>query len=215
MTNLHIHAYSYGHYDQCLSRPDLYNILLSRIPKERLKLGKRFVNFQQTIHPETGAEQVMVRCSDGTYYHADVLVGADGASSVVRQSLYRQMKDEGSLPKVDQEEHQYRHVSLIGVTNALSTRKHPDLKEKFSQFKVFVNKQSPYMVSFPKGFFFHRAPLVLMHMDSVVQKPKVLYLPSLLLVTLHNCTLVEISVGSCLSQGPDTLGLCLETWMYL
>ncbi|KAG0220085.1 hypothetical protein B0O80DRAFT_163634 [Mortierella sp. GBAus27b] len=138
----------YGHYDQCLSRPNLYNILLSRIPKDRLKLGKRFVNFQHIHHPETGAEQVMVRCSDGTYYHADILVGADGASSAVRQSLYRQLKDEGTLPKVDQEEHQYRHVSLIGVTNPLNTKKHPDLKDKFSQFKVVVNKNSPYMCWF-------------------------------------------------------------------
>ncbi|KAF9348276.1 hypothetical protein BGX34_002570 [Mortierella sp. NVP85] len=138
----------YGHYDQCLSRPDLYNILLSRIPKERLKLGKRFVNFQHTLHPETGAEQVMVRCSDGTYYRGDILVGADGASSVVRQSLYRQMKDEGALPKADQEEHQYRHVSLIGVTNPLTSRKHPDLKENFSHFKVILNKNSPYMCWF-------------------------------------------------------------------
>ncbi|KAF9104432.1 hypothetical protein BGX27_010101 [Mortierella sp. AM989] len=152
----------YGHYDQCIPRPDLHNILLSRIPKHRIKLGKRLVNFQHirtnssndsglgdspTLDSKLSSpsERVMVRCSDGTYYYGDVLVGADGASSAVRQSLFRQMKEEGTLPKVDQEEQQYRQVSLLGVTNPLNSRKHPDLKETFSNFKIILNRNSPYM----------------------------------------------------------------------
>ncbi|KAG0364390.1 hypothetical protein BGZ54_007583 [Gamsiella multidivaricata] len=138
----------FGYYDQCISRPDLYNILLSRIPKDRLKLGKRFVNLQHVHNSETGADQVKVRCSDGTYYHADILVGADGSSSAVRQSLFRQLKEEGTLPKVDQEEQQYRQVSLLGVTNPLSPKKHPDLGKSSSHFKVVLGKNSPYMCWF-------------------------------------------------------------------
>ncbi|KAF9126302.1 hypothetical protein BGW39_006726 [Mortierella sp. 14UC] len=149
------HQQRYGHYGQCITRPDLYNILLSKIPKERLHLGKRFVNSQNMIDPVTGTcLQVQVRCSDGSLYAADVLVGADGASSAVRQTLFRQIKEQAAngsnsghkpLPKQDQEEQQYRQVALVGVTNPLNLRRYPDLQETFSQFKVILSRTSPYM----------------------------------------------------------------------
>ncbi|KAF9155308.1 hypothetical protein BG015_010332 [Linnemannia schmuckeri] len=150
------HQQRYGHYGQCITRPDLHNILLSKIPKERIHLGKRFVNSQNIIDPATGiCHQVQVRCSDGSLYSADTLVGADGASSAVRQSLFRQIKEESGngghghgqkpLPKQDQEKQQYRHVALVGVTNPLNLKRYPDLDETFSQFKVILYRHSPYM----------------------------------------------------------------------
>ncbi|KAG9070979.1 hypothetical protein KI688_008522 [Linnemannia hyalina] len=130
------------------------------IPKERIHLGKRFVNSQNIIDPATRiCHQVQVRCSDGSLYLADVLVGADGASSAVRQSLFRQVKEEhgsgiGShghgqkpLPKQDQEEQRYKQVALVGVTSPLNLKRYPDLGEAFSQFKVILNRHSPYMES--------------------------------------------------------------------
>ncbi|KAF9429684.1 hypothetical protein BGZ76_001142 [Entomortierella beljakovae] len=150
----------YGDYDQCILRSDFYNILLSRIPKDRLKLGKRVVNIQHIrgsggngctqnsmsdSTPSEYSDRVMVRCSDGTYYYGEVLVGADGASSAVRQSLFRQLKEEGLLPKADQEEQQYRQVSLLGITNPQSSKKYPDLNEPFSNFRIVLNRNSPYM----------------------------------------------------------------------
>ncbi|KAF9189458.1 hypothetical protein BGZ51_009569 [Haplosporangium sp. Z 767] len=156
-------------------RPDLYNILLSQIPKDRLKLGKRVVNFtyvqrhshisqssnstSSVKHKSTSSvnvnsnnysdqgepDKIMVRCSDGTFFYGDILVGADGASSAVRQRLYRQLKKEGTLPKADQEEEQYRQVSLVGVTNSLNPKRYPNLNEDFSQFRVVLNKNSPFM----------------------------------------------------------------------
>ncbi|KAG0298535.1 hypothetical protein BGZ96_010581 [Linnemannia gamsii] len=151
------HQQRYGHYGQCITRPDLYNILLSKIPKERIHLGKRFVNSHNINDPATGVcTQVQVRCSDGSFYAADVLVGADGASSAVRQSLFRWIKEESGngtghghgqkpLPKQDLEEQQYRQVALVGVSNPLNLKRYPDLGETFSQFKVILSRHSPYM----------------------------------------------------------------------
>ncbi|KAF9928774.1 hypothetical protein FBU30_002094 [Linnemannia zychae] len=152
------HRQRYGHYGQCITRPDLYNVLLSKIPKERLHLGKRFVNYQNMIDPSTGlCHQVQVRCSDGSLYSGEVLVGADGASSAVRQSLFRWIKEESStngnsgsikqkpLPKQDEEPQHYKQVALVGVTNPLNGKRYPDLQETFSQFKVILSKDSPYM----------------------------------------------------------------------
>ncbi|KAG0032095.1 hypothetical protein BGZ81_011671 [Podila clonocystis] len=136
------HQKRYGNYDQTIPRPDLYNLLLTRISPDRIKRGKRLVNFRQT---ET---EVTVRCSDGTFYTAEILVGADGAASTVRTSLYRQMKDAKVLPRADQEPEKYRHVCLIGVTNPLSLKRYPDLGLRFSTFKIVLNRNSPYMCWF-------------------------------------------------------------------
>ncbi|KAF8985135.1 hypothetical protein BGZ52_011448 [Haplosporangium bisporale] len=136
------HQKRYGSYDQTLPHPDLYNLLLTHIPPERVKRGKRLVNFKQT---ET---EVTVRCSDGTFYAAEILVGADGAASTVRTSLYRQMKDVKLLPRADMEPEKYKHVCLIGVTNPLSLKRYPDLGLRFSTFKIVLNRNSPYMCWF-------------------------------------------------------------------
>lgn len=88
---------------------------------------------------------------------AEVVVGADGASSAVRQCLFRQIKEEHGngtgrdghsqkpLPKQDQEEQRYKQVALVGVTSPLNLKRYPDLGETFSQFKVILNRHSPYM----------------------------------------------------------------------
>ncbi|KAF9318755.1 hypothetical protein BG003_010587 [Podila horticola] len=136
------HQQRYGNYDQTIPRPDLYSLLLTHIPADRVKRGKRLVNFKQT---ET---EVTVRCSDGTFYTAEILVGADGAASTVRTSLYRQMKDARVLPRADQEPEKYRHVCLVGVTNPLSLKRYPDLGLRFSTFKIVLSKNSPYMCWF-------------------------------------------------------------------
>ncbi|KAF9271217.1 hypothetical protein BGZ74_006335, partial [Mortierella antarctica] len=60
-----------------VSRPELYNILLRPIPKERIHLGKKVLSFLQN---ENG---VMIRCADDSsvHIHGDILVGCDGAYS--------------------------------------------------------------------------------------------------------------------------------------
>ncbi|KAF9177061.1 hypothetical protein BGZ50_009246, partial [Haplosporangium sp. Z 11] len=49
------------------ARPDLYNLLYSKIPKEKIMFKKKILSLQQN---ENG---VMVRVADGTTYHGDIL----------------------------------------------------------------------------------------------------------------------------------------------
>ncbi|KAG0334393.1 hypothetical protein BG005_004866, partial [Podila minutissima] len=79
-------------------RPELYELLLSRVPKEKILLGKKVMSILQN------KEGAMIRCSDNTSYHGDIIVGADGAYSGVRQSLYKQLSDENKLPVCDAEQ---------------------------------------------------------------------------------------------------------------
>ena len=79
--------------DACLSRfgapyytvhrADLHSCLLSRIPAGRLRLGVRCVAVTQT------AGAARLELSDGTTVEADLVVGADGIHSVVREHLVR------------------------------------------------------------------------------------------------------------------------------
>ncbi|KAF9297732.1 hypothetical protein BGZ91_010107, partial [Linnemannia elongata] len=55
-------------YDRILfARPELYDMLFNKIPKEKLHMSKKVLSFQQNH------EGVMVRFSDNTSIHGDIL----------------------------------------------------------------------------------------------------------------------------------------------
>ncbi|KAG0025770.1 hypothetical protein BGZ81_006858 [Podila clonocystis] len=78
-----------------VARPDIYDLLLRQIPKEKIHMGKKVMSLFQN---DNG---VMIRCSDNTTHHGDILVGADGAYSGVRQNLYKALKKKKLLPNSD------------------------------------------------------------------------------------------------------------------
>ncbi|KAF8945122.1 hypothetical protein BGZ47_003213 [Haplosporangium gracile] len=84
-----------GYERQLFPRPELHDMLFSKIPKEKMHLSKKVLSFQ---HNHEGA---MVRFSDNTSIHGDILVGADGTHSTVRQHLYKTLEKEGLLSKSD------------------------------------------------------------------------------------------------------------------
>jgi 2-polyprenyl-6-methoxyphenol hydroxylase-like FAD-dependent oxidoreductase len=63
-------------------RADVHRILLSLLPKNAGFLSKRCISVDQN------QKTAVARFEDGSEYEADVIVGADGIHSVVRQSLY-------------------------------------------------------------------------------------------------------------------------------
>ncbi|KAG0010226.1 hypothetical protein BGZ81_002895, partial [Podila clonocystis] len=66
--------WSVGYFEHIISRPELYDLLFNSVPRERILLGKRILSSIQN------EDSVMVRCSDNTSYHGDILVGVDGAT---------------------------------------------------------------------------------------------------------------------------------------
>src|SRR5690606_10875221 len=98
-------------YDRLVfARSDLQKLLLSRIPPEKILMSKKVVSM---IQDEDG---VAVRCQDKSVYVADILVGADGTHSAVRQSLYRRMKQDSKLPEADMRLMSKGYVCLLGKT---------------------------------------------------------------------------------------------------
>ncbi|KAG0020492.1 hypothetical protein BGZ81_009313 [Podila clonocystis] len=119
-------------------RPALHEWLLSKIPPSKLHMGKKILAVQQS------EEGVKMRCSDNTGYTGDILIGADGAYSGVRQSLYKQLDQQGLLPEEDRKEMPMTYVCMVGTTKSLDPEKYPELKDPHSHFSTVLGKSKPH-----------------------------------------------------------------------
>ncbi|KAG0026442.1 hypothetical protein BGZ82_009469 [Podila clonocystis] len=117
-----------GAMEYVVSRPDLYDLLLRQIPKENIHMNKKVLSFLQS---ENG---VLIRCADNSTHEGDILIGADGAYSAVRQHLYSELKKEKKLPASDDVPLPYSCVCLVGQTEPLDPEEYPHLKLPVSQF---------------------------------------------------------------------------------
>ncbi|KAI1314762.1 hypothetical protein EDD11_001731 [Mortierella claussenii] len=122
-----------------VTRSALYNLLLRQVPAEKVHLGKRLLSFQQN---ELG---VRVQFADSSIAHGDILVGADGAYSGVRQNLYSQLKKKEMLPASDDCALPFSCVCLVGQTKPLDPTKYPELLEHHCRSSLIIGKEKPYM----------------------------------------------------------------------
>ncbi|KAG0090463.1 hypothetical protein BGZ93_007368 [Podila epicladia] len=121
-----------GSNEYLVARPELYNLLLRQIPKEKIHMSKKVLSFMQN---EDG---VMIRCADNQTHHGDILVGADGAHSAVRQHLYKELKQKKILPPSDDIPLPFNCVCLVGQTEVLDPEEFPDLNLPHSKFNTVV-----------------------------------------------------------------------------
>ena len=131
-----------GEKSYIIARPILYNILYSRVPKEKILHSKRVMTMKN------GERGVRVECNDGSFYEGDILVGADGAYSPVRQGMYRLLKRDNKLPSSDDKPLPYNVVCLVGQTTPLDPEEFPSLKEKMCVFNNMESISVPYQVRF-------------------------------------------------------------------
>ncbi|KAI7817018.1 hypothetical protein BC939DRAFT_467147 [Gamsiella multidivaricata] len=124
-------------YDNLLfARPKLYELLRKQVPAEKITLGKK------VLRAEEKDNKVHIHCSDNTSYHGDILIGADGAYSGVRQSLYKRLDEAGVLPKSDLESLSIAYVSMVGVATPPNPEKYPQLKDDYSHFSQVLGKDA-------------------------------------------------------------------------
>ncbi|KAF9896587.1 hypothetical protein BX616_007163, partial [Lobosporangium transversale] len=95
-------------------------------------MGKKILS---TVQGDLG---VQIRCSDGSFADGDILVGADGAYSGVRQNLYEQLKKEGKLPSCDDKALPYSCVCLVGQSSPMDPSVVPELTNPLCHYKNIV-----------------------------------------------------------------------------
>ncbi|KAF9911350.1 hypothetical protein EC991_003915 [Linnemannia zychae] len=120
------------------SRPELYDILLSEIPPERISFNKRVLSMTKTIH---GTE---INCADNSSYEADIIVGADGAYSSIRQNIYRKMAEEGTLPLSDSKDMAMPYLCMVGTTTERNPERYPELKDEYTHIHHVIGDSTPY-----------------------------------------------------------------------
>ncbi|KAK3847061.1 MAG: hypothetical protein J3R72DRAFT_379683 [Linnemannia gamsii] len=126
-------------YDQIVfSRPDFYDILLSKVPRENIHFSKKVMSLEQN------KEGVMIRCADGTTYHGDILVGADGAYSGVRQALYKRLGKAETLPPSDADDLNKGFICMVGTTDPVDPAKYPGVDDKGAHCNQIIGRNNNY-----------------------------------------------------------------------
>ncbi|KAG0339065.1 hypothetical protein BG000_002914 [Podila horticola] len=118
-------------------RPALYDLLLAKIPKHKISFRKKVLSIQETSHG------VVINCADSSSYEGDIVVGADGAYSAVRQSLYKQLEKQNKLPASDAAQMNVNFMTMIGTTDPLDPNKHLGIGGDATACSMMFAKDSP------------------------------------------------------------------------
>lgn len=116
--------------------------MLRQVPKDKLHFSKRVLTISQE------EERITVQTADNCVYEGDILVGADGAYSAVRKRMYEALKQEGKLPKSDQEELPFKSTCLVGQTQPMDFANFPEFNKDQVAFYNTMAADQPYTVSF-------------------------------------------------------------------
>ncbi|KAG0019893.1 hypothetical protein BGZ80_005111 [Entomortierella chlamydospora] len=130
----------YGYHGYVMARPQLFELLKSRVPKSKVYLRKQVVDVIQDDHG------VVCKCADGSEFWSDILVGADGAYSKVREIMYQELQPLGLLPESDAKNLDVTHFCVLGVSKAMDPEKFPSVKEDYSKFELMIFRKRRFSV---------------------------------------------------------------------
>ena len=102
---------------------------------------------KKVLSTDEGDNGITVTFSDGTTASGDILIGADGAYSAVRQNLFKRLKAQNKLPAVDDVPLPYSTVCLVGQTRPLDPAAFPHLLHDDCQFINTLGEKKPWAVS--------------------------------------------------------------------
>ncbi|KAG0035784.1 hypothetical protein BGZ82_005122, partial [Podila clonocystis] len=129
-----------GSREYIIARSDFYSLLLRQVAKEQVHMGKKVVSFYEDD------KGVTIHCADSTRYIGDILVGADGTYSMVRDHLYRILRAQAQLPASDDTPLPFSCTCLVGQTVALDPNHFPgaNMEQEHSEFNFVIGKEEQY-----------------------------------------------------------------------
>ncbi|KAK3830618.1 MAG: hypothetical protein J3R72DRAFT_252983 [Linnemannia gamsii] len=153
-----------GYAQRIVARPRLYSLMQRQVPAHKIHFGKRVLNITEEDN------KVIVHTADNGTHVGDIVVGADGAYSAVRQRMYEKLKASGELPKEDQEDLPFSCTCLVGQTKVLDPEKYPIVKEPTCQFPTVLGDNKPYSWSVMSTADSTLCWSVIHHLDKVTSK---------------------------------------------
>ncbi|KAG0271504.1 hypothetical protein BGZ95_000677, partial [Linnemannia exigua] len=130
----------YGQY--IVARPKYYEIMLKQIPPHKIHFGHRVLNVTEEN------DKAIVHLSNSQTYEGDIVVGADGAYSAVRQRMYEKLMAKGELPESDHAELPFNFTCLVGQTIVLDPEEFPIIKDPLCSFRVVHGEKSFTWITF-------------------------------------------------------------------
>ncbi|KAF9901574.1 hypothetical protein EC991_005996 [Linnemannia zychae] len=153
-----------GYVQYIVARPRLYSLVQRQVPAHKIRFGKRVLNVTEKD------DKVIVHTADNETHVGDIVVGADGAYSSVRQRMYEKLKAQGELPKEDQEELPFKCTCLVGQTKVLDPGKFPIVKEPTCQFFTVLGDYKPFSWGIMSTADSTLCWSVIHHLDSTTSK---------------------------------------------
>ncbi|KAG0283052.1 hypothetical protein BGZ96_012586 [Linnemannia gamsii] len=132
----------YGSAGYVLPKPVLYNILLRHVPSAKIIRGSKILSVS------SGDSFVTVLQDNGDTAVCDIVVGADGIYSAVRQSIFDHMRKDNVMDPKNKEPMKYSTVCLIGQTRALSDVEFPIMAKQDCQFIRVLGRNKPYSITY-------------------------------------------------------------------
>lgn len=114
--------------------------MLSRVPSEKVHFNKKLTTMEQDDNGVT------IHCADGTSYKGDIVVGADGAYSGVRQAMYKTLAEEGKLPSSDAVELNRGFICMVGTTKPLDSMRYPGIDDTIANCNQIIGDGNKYCV---------------------------------------------------------------------
>ncbi|KAG0371540.1 hypothetical protein BGX24_001528 [Mortierella sp. AD032] len=124
-----------GYGQVIVTRPKFYEVMLKQVPPHKIHFGKRVLNITEED------DKVTVHLSNNETFKGDIVVGADGAYSAIRQRMYEQLATQDKLPKSDQEELPFSCTCLVGQTKVLDPKEFPIIDEPVCKFRSVKTAQ--------------------------------------------------------------------------
>ncbi|KAG0316100.1 hypothetical protein BGZ97_007390 [Linnemannia gamsii] len=123
-----------------IARPVLHDLLFRQIPKDRIHMNKKVLSTD-----DQSDKGITVTFSDGTSTTGDILIGADGAYSAVRQNLFKRLKAQNKLAAADDVPLPYSTICLVGQTRPLDPALFPHLLKDDCQFVKTLGENKPWV----------------------------------------------------------------------
>ncbi|KAK3814505.1 MAG: hypothetical protein J3R72DRAFT_529880 [Linnemannia gamsii] len=127
-----------GYAYHILARPNLHALLLKLVPAHKIHFGHRVLNISEKD------DKAILTLSNSETFEGDIIVGADGAYSAVRQRMYEQLKATGDLPISDYEELPFSVTCLVGQTRVLDPKDFPVVAQPDCHFATHHGKDKPF-----------------------------------------------------------------------